>query len=199
MFSWHILPLTPFPKSPLWVFPLPINKFRYFPVFLFLSFHFVCSFFKMSSLTARVLIATFSVGAPTFASLAHILPLSVRSAFTTVFLLFLLKCPTGIHLKFSSLSTHVSPIKIWWKICFFYGVMSYWIASTIILPVACVRNVGSLTLHHLDISLFFCLLSFVVVQSLSHVRLFVIPRTAACQASLSFTISWSLLKLMAIE
>ena len=123
MFSWHILPLTPFPKSPLWVFPLPINKFRYFPVFLFLSFHFVCSFFKMSSLTARVLIATFSVGAPTFASLAHILPLSVRSAFTTVFLLFLLKCPTGIHLKFSSLSTHVSPIKIWWKICFFYGVL----------------------------------------------------------------------------
>ena len=78
-------------------------------------------------------------------------------------------------------------------------VMSYWIASTIILPVACVRNVGSLTLHHLDISLFFCLLSFVVVQSLSHVGFFVIPWTAACQTSLSFTISWSLLRLMAIE
>ena len=39
----------------------------------------------------------------------------------------------------------------------------------------------------------------VVVQSLSHVRLFETPRTAACQASLSFTISWSLLKLMSIE
>ena len=40
---------------------------------------------------------------------------------------------------------------------------------------------------------------FVVVQSLRYVRLFVIPRTAARQASLSFTISWSLLKLTSIE
>ena len=38
-----------------------------------------------------------------------------------------------------------------------------------------------------------------IVQSLSHVRLFVTPWTAACQASLSFTISQSLLKLMSIE
>ena len=37
------------------------------------------------------------------------------------------------------------------------------------------------------------------VQSLSHVRLFVTPWTAARQASLSFTISQSLLKLMSIE
>ena len=37
---------------------------------------------------------------------------------------------------------------------------------------------------------------FAVVQSLSHVQLFATPWTAACQASLSFTISWSLLKLM---
>ena len=35
-----------------------------------------------------------------------------------------------------------------------------------------------------------------VVQSLSCVQLFAIPWTLACQASLSFTISWSLLKLM---
>ena len=35
-----------------------------------------------------------------------------------------------------------------------------------------------------------------VVQSLSHVWLFVTPWNAACQASLSFTIFWSLLKLM---
>ena len=41
--------------------------------------------------------------------------------------------------------------------------------------------------------------AFVVVQSLSHVRLFVTPWTAALQASLSFTISWNLLKLMSIE
>ena len=39
----------------------------------------------------------------------------------------------------------------------------------------------------------------VVVQWLSLVWLFVAPGTAACQAFLSFTISWSLLKLMSIE
>ena len=39
----------------------------------------------------------------------------------------------------------------------------------------------------------------IVVQSLNHVRLFGTPWTAACQASLSFTISQSLLKLMSIE
>ena len=39
----------------------------------------------------------------------------------------------------------------------------------------------------------------IVFQLLSHVRLFVTPWTAARQASLSFTISESLLKLMCIE
>ena len=38
-----------------------------------------------------------------------------------------------------------------------------------------------------------------VVQLLSHVQFFVTPWTAACQASLSFTISQSLLKLKSIE
>ena len=38
-----------------------------------------------------------------------------------------------------------------------------------------------------------------IVQSLSHVRLFATPWTAACQASLSFIISQSLLKLMSTE
>ena len=38
-----------------------------------------------------------------------------------------------------------------------------------------------------------------VVQSLSRVRLFAPPRTAACQASLFFTISQSFLKLVSIE
>ena len=41
--------------------------------------------------------------------------------------------------------------------------------------------------------------AWVVIQSLSHVRLFATPWTAAHQASLSFTISWSLLKPMSIE
>ena len=39
----------------------------------------------------------------------------------------------------------------------------------------------------------------IVIQALSHVWLFGTPWTAACQASLSFTISRSLLKLMSIE
>ena len=42
-------------------------------------------------------------------------------------------------------------------------------------------------------------ISYQSVQSLSHVRLFVTPWTAACQASLSTTNSRSLLKLMSIE
>ena len=40
---------------------------------------------------------------------------------------------------------------------------------------------------------------YLVVQLLSHVQLFATPWTAAYQASLSFTISLSLLKLMSIE
>ena len=42
-------------------------------------------------------------------------------------------------------------------------------------------------------------LAVVIVQSLSCVQLFATPWAAARQASLSFTISWSLLKLMSIE
>ena len=40
---------------------------------------------------------------------------------------------------------------------------------------------------------------YIVVQSLSHVKLFATPWTAACKASPSFTISRSLLKLMSVE
>ena len=50
---------------------------------------------------------------------------------------------------------------------------------------------GSSLLHYL--------LVVVVVQLLSCIWLFVTPWTAACQAFLSFTISWSLLKLKSIE
>ena len=39
----------------------------------------------------------------------------------------------------------------------------------------------------------------IVAQLLSHVQLFATPWTAACQASLSFTVSWSLLSFMPIE
>ena len=43
------------------------------------------------------------------------------------------------------------------------------------------------------------ILKFSSVQSLSHVQLFATPWTAAFQASLSITNSWSLLRLMSIE
>ena len=41
--------------------------------------------------------------------------------------------------------------------------------------------------------------SVVVVQLLSCVRLFATPWMTACQASLSFTVSWSLLRLISVE
>ena len=51
-----------------------------------------------------------------------------------------------------------------------------------------------------SIDLFKSIVTYIlVVQLLSHVRLFVTPWTAAHQASLPFTISQSLLKLMSIE
>ena len=52
------------------------------------------------------------------------------------------------------------------------------------------------TFHLLSLSVPLCL---VVVQSLSHVQLFVTAWSAARQASLSFTLSRSLLKLMSVE
>ena len=42
-------------------------------------------------------------------------------------------------------------------------------------------------------------LKVVVIQSLSCVQLFATPWTAACQASLSFSISWNLLRLLSVE
>ena len=43
------------------------------------------------------------------------------------------------------------------------------------------------------------MIQFSSVQWLSHVQLFATPWTVALQASLSFTISWSLLELMSTE
>ena len=45
----------------------------------------------------------------------------------------------------------------------------------------------------------FYLLQFISVQLLSHVQFFETPWTAACQASLSITNSWSLLKFMSLK
>ena len=57
---------------------------------------------------------------------------------------------------------------------------------------------GSLILWYTYLEHFLCIL-FSSLQSLSHVQLFATPWTVACQASLSITNSWSLLRLMSIE
>ena len=56
-------------------------------------------------------------------------------------------------------------------------------------------------MHHPYVCIFISFFSLFssAVQSLSRVRIFATPRTAAHQASPSFTISWGLLKLMSIE
>ena len=68
----------------------------------------------------------------------------------------------------------------------------------------CKTELGVLPFSNLLVSqellfLFFFFLCSSSVQSLSHVQLFAIPWTAARQASLSITNSWSLLKLLSIE
>ena len=59
-------------------------------------------------------------------------------------------------------------------------------------------RVGTWNIGRLDDPLMF-VWQFVVVQLLNCVHLFAAPWTASCQAFLSFTIFWSLLKLMFIE
>ena len=54
-------------------------------------------------------------------------------------------------------------------------------------------------LHKKKTGQIFCLFFDILVQSLNYVQLFAMPWTAACQASLSFTISQSLLTVMSIE
>ena len=58
---------------------------------------------------------------------------------------------------------------------------------------------ASLLCPHMAEKTLVCLPLLLVVESVSHVRLFVTPWTAACQASLAITNSQSLLKLMSVE
>ena len=67
---------------------------------------------------------------------------------------------------------------------------SFWPTSDLLMSLPTVFDWYASSSNCLDI--FF----FVVVQSLSHVRLFWTPWTAALQACLSFTVSWSLPKFM---
>ena len=64
----------------------------------------------------------------------------------------------------------------------------------------CLRNVMmKKKVTYLDKGTKWYILYVVIVQSLSHVKLFMTPWTVACQASLSFTISQSFLKHMSNE
>ena len=65
-----------------------------------------------------------------------------------------------------------------------HGAHNYW------QPINCLYRI-ILLWHQLPIAF--------VVQSLSHVQLFGTPWTVARQASLSFTLSWSLLKLTSVK
>ena len=66
-------------------------------------------------------------------------------------------------------------------------------------PWPCGSDQASFRQAWAPVSVYYPLALVIVVQSLSCVRLFSTTWTAACQASLSFTISRSLLKLMSIE
>ena len=61
----------------------------------------------------------------------------------------------------------------------------------------CIENIKCV--HFVFSPALYLNIQFSSVQSLSQVRLFETPWTAACQASLSITNSWSLLKLTSIE
>ena len=72
-----------------------------------------------------------------------------------------------------------------------------WINEVSIQEISILTNcrIFHIIVRNIYISVWF----YVLVQSISHVQLFATPWTVARQASLSFTISWSLLKLMSIE
>ena len=87
----------------------------------------------------------------------------------------------------------------------FYDIKHVWERN-------CVYHISLLAIHHIkycikglkksyhvETCLILFHLAFVVVQSLSHVWLCVTPRTAVHQASLPFTISQNLFKLMSTE
>ena len=66
--------------------------------------------------------------------------------------------------------------------------LSCWVAASWVLTIlGCIDNIFLRTCFKMHCC------------SISHVQLFASPRTAACQVSLSFTISQSLLKLMSIK
>ena len=77
--------------------------------------------------------------------------------------------------------------------------LCYTKSRLVITGLLCSREIAGVTIRQMTSLIFIRWFAIVVVQSLSCVLLFMIPWTAACQASLSFTVSQNLLKLMSIE
>ena len=104
------------------------------------------------------------------------------------------RCPFPI--KSLALPAHVSP----WTI--YFQVLG---KSPVLGPGRDPPSWNKIAFHRefllnlLELCISFVCYMVVVVQSLSHIWLFVIPWTAACQASLSFTISRNLLIFMSID
>ena len=67
------------------------------------------------------------------------------------------------------------------------------------MEVKCSPYLGRIVITMKKGAMYYKCIFIFVVQSLSHVWLFATPWTVACQASLSFTVSQSLLKLTSIE
>ena len=83
----------------------------------------------------------------------------------------------------------------------------YWVSNAalfgalkkVTMEVKCSPYLGRIVITMKKRAMYYKCIFIFVVQSLSHVWLFATPWTVACQASLSFTICWSLLRLMSTE
>ena len=98
-----------------------------------------------------------------------------------------------IMLDLPRFSLKILLLEIFWRIHLLnYGYL-----------IANLTSIDSYVFRELKIAIqqkpFFSQSEYIVGQSPSHVQLFTTPRTAACQASLSLTISWSLPQFMSIE
>ena len=87
---------------------------------------------------------------------------------------------------------------LWYFLPILISVLSSYLCAIINLFIRIMHS-PRYVLYNSKCSLEFIKIYYVLVQSLSHVQLFVTPWTAAYQASLSITNSQSLLKLMSIE
>ena len=83
----------------------------------------------------------------------------------------------------------------------------YWVSNAalfgalkkVTMEVKCSPYLGRIVITMKKRAMYYKCIFIFVVQSLSHVWLFATPWTVACQAPLSSTVSWCLLKFMSIE